>query len=243
MPDSRSHRGAHPKDAADFSADRLPTLRKAVAELSWLLTKGYPQNRSVTLVGDRHSLRERQRKAIGRVAAPQLACEQRESRRIEPEQIAGSRVDMDGYNVLLTVEAALGGGVLLPARDQTLRDLAAMSRHYKKVEETREALRLLGDFLHRHGASDVRWYLDRPISNSGRLRAMMLDLAEVEGWPWIVELVANPDPLLKASEHTVVTADSAILDAGGRWLNLARHVVEEGVENPWWIDLTGEPSE
>ncbi len=240
MPDSRSHRGAHPKDAADFSPDRLPTLRRSVAELSWLLTRGYPQNRSVTLVGDRHSLRERQRKATGRVAASRHACEQRGARRIEPEQVAGSRVDVDGYNVLLTVEAALGGGVLLPARDQTLRDLAAMSRHYKKVEETLEALRLLGDFLHRHGAAAVHWYLDRPISNSGRLRAMMIGLAERQGWPWQVELVANPDPLLKASEHTVVTADSAILDAGARWLNLARHVVEDGVENPWWVDLLSE---
>ncbi len=243
MPDSRSHRGAHPKDAADFAASQIPKLSRAVAELSWLLTRGYPQSRSIGLVGDRHSLRERQRKAIGRVAASQTACDQRATLRVEAGELAGRRVDLDGYNVLLTVEAALGGGILLPARDQTLRDLAAMSRHYKKVEETRDALRLIGQYLEKCEVASAHWYLDRPISNSGRLRALMLELANKEAWPWTVELVPNPDPLLKASEHVVVSADSAILDAGARWLNLARHVVEEGVEEPWWIDLTQEPED
>ena len=243
MPDSRSHRGAHPRDIQDFAPAELPKLREAVTELSWLMTRGYPQSRSLVLVGDRHALRERQRKAVGRVAASDQEVELRSRGRVSPEAVQGQRVELDGYNVLLTVEAALGGGVLLPARDQTLRDLAAMSRHYKKVEETREALCLLGDFLHRHEPAAVHWYFDRAISNSGRLRALMLELAAEKGRPWSVELVPNPDPLLKHSEHIVVTADSAILDTGVRWVNLARQVVETHVESAWTVDLTSPSTE
>lgn len=237
MPDTRSHRGAHPKDAGEFSARQLPTLRTAVDDLCWLLSRGYPETRSLVLVGDRYTLRERQRKAVGRVAASDQAVASRAATRLDPDQMAGRRLDLDGYNVLLTVEAALGGGILLPGRDQTLRDMAAMSRHYKKVQETRDALRLIGSFLEDHGAREVCWYLDRPISNSGRLRGLMLDIAEQEGWPWTVELVPNPDPVLKESEHVIVSADSAILDVGGPWVNLARHVVEPFADKTWWVEI------
>ncbi|MEO1369294.1 MAG: DUF5616 domain-containing protein, partial [Acidobacteriota bacterium] len=59
------------------------------------------------------------------------------------------------------------------------------------------------------------------------------------GWPWRVELVANPDADLKGLDEPVATADSAILDAGPQWLNLARRVVDAGVPGAWRVDLGG----
>ncbi len=41
MPDHRAHRGPHPDDAELFRADAIPRLRAAVADLSWLLGRGY----------------------------------------------------------------------------------------------------------------------------------------------------------------------------------------------------------
>lgn len=241
MPDTRSHRGAHPKDAEDFAPSRLTVLRAATADLSWLLTRGYPARRALDLVGDRFALRSRQRKAVGRCAASEADRRRRAVGRVGASEIAGRAVHIDGYNVLLTVEAALGGGVLLRGRDGLLRDMAAMSRHYKRVEETRRALDLLGEHLATFEPREVRWLFDRPISNSGRLRALMLSLAEERGWPWRVDLVANPDRPLKrtASDEDVIvaTADSGILDAGVRWTNLAHEVVEASVDDPWLVDL------
>ena len=40
-PDIRKHRGPHPEDATLFANERLSTLRTAVSELSWLLTRDY----------------------------------------------------------------------------------------------------------------------------------------------------------------------------------------------------------
>ncbi|MEO1083933.1 MAG: DUF5616 domain-containing protein, partial [Acidobacteriota bacterium] len=165
--------------------------------------------------------------------------EGRSRREIAPAELAGRSLWVDGYNVLLTVEAALGGGVLLDSMDGTLRDIAAMSSHYKRVEETEKALELLGAALDAMSPSRVHWLLDRPISNSGRLRALMLAVAERRGWPWRVELVANPDADLKPLDEPVATADSAILDAGPPWLNLARRVVDAEVPGAWRVDLGG----
>ena len=89
------------------------------------------------------------------------------------------------------------------------------------------------------GASECLWYLDRPVSNSGRLRRMLEDVAAEEAWPWRVELVTDPDPVLAASGETVVTSDSVILDRCDRWLNLAREVVAASVPGAWIVDLSG----
>jgi hypothetical protein len=241
VPDSRSNRGPHPKDERCFASSELERLRPAVAELSWLLGRGYPPRASLALVGDRHALVDRQRKAVQRCAAAADSVERRLAHRVEPSALHGERVVIDGYNVLLTVESALSGGVVLEARDGTFRDIAAMSRHYKRVGSTRPALELIGDELAGAGVIGVHWLFDRPISNSGRLARILDQLAAERSWPWLVELVANPDPVLRESHDVIATADSAILDRCRRWLNLARWVIETRIPDAWVARLATGP--
>src|SRR5688572_17145320 len=113
MPDSRTARGPHPKDSDCFATSSLPALRCAVAELSWLLDRGYSKKAALKLVGDRHALRDRQRMAVQRCAASQEDRVARWSRTVPASELAGETLAVDGYNILLTVEAALSGGVLL----------------------------------------------------------------------------------------------------------------------------------
>jgi uncharacterized protein YyaL (SSP411 family) len=54
MPDRRRHRGPHPKDPELFAPRHWPTLRRAVADLSWLLGRGYSEKAALKLVGDRY---------------------------------------------------------------------------------------------------------------------------------------------------------------------------------------------
>ena len=60
---------------------------------------------------------------------------------------AGQRIAIDGYNVLITIEAAMSGGCIFKARDGCLRDLASIHGTYRKVNETIPALQLIGEFL------------------------------------------------------------------------------------------------
>ena len=238
MPDSRTQRGPHPKDLRSFTPEALPVLRRAVDELSWLLSRNYSAKASLKLVGDRYLLRDRQRMAIQRCAASERACHQRLANRVEPEQIREQKLLIDGYNALLTVEAAMSGGVVLATRDGVFRDIASLSRHYRQVGTTEPALEAIGSFLEEHGCGPAPWLLDRPISNSGRLAKVIKSVAEERGWQWSVELVPNPDHPLQRTEEIVVTADSAILDRCRHWLNLARLVVERLVPEAWVIDLS-----
>jgi hypothetical protein len=201
-------------------------LREAVSDLSWLLSRDYAVVSALKLVGDRWSLTGRQRLAIRRAACSDQARADRLARRLSEHELNGASLVIDGFNVVTTVETALGGGVVLACRDATFRDIAGVHGTYRKVAETLPALERIGRTLERLGVGYARWLFDRPVSNSGRICALVAQAAEARALSWCGELVDNPDPILKTAAGIVATADSAILDRCGRWFNLARSVIE-----------------
>jgi hypothetical protein len=237
LPDTRTHRGPDPRDSPAFDPPAWPALRGAVADLSWLLEREYAPTSSLKLVGDRYALTDRQRMAVMRSSCSDAALQRRREQQQIASALGGQPVVIDGFNVLTTIEAALGGGVILCGRDGVYRDLAGVHGTYRKVEETLPALRLVGAVLTALGVARTRWLLDRPVSNSGRLKAMILEMAQEQGWTWEAELAFNPDALLSTSPDLIVTADSVILDRGPRWFNLARDVIERHIPTARVVDL------
>ena len=225
MPDRRTHRGPHPEDARMFAAEMHARLSQAVGDLCWLLSRGYAPDSSLKLVGDRHGLVARQRVAVARCSCSDADGDRRGKHEVTGQALHNQALKLDGYNVLTTIEAALSGGVILSARDGAYRDMAGMHGTYRKVAETLPALELLGRMTAVYGVAMWIWYLDRPVSNSGRLRKIMADLAVERNWAWQVECVQNPDEVLAATAEIIVTADSVVLDRCQRWFNLTREVI------------------
>jgi hypothetical protein len=241
MPDKRTHRGAHPEDAEGFAPPWHAALRAAVADLSWLLSRAYATLSAVKIVGDRYGLSARQRTAVTRCACADDALAGRLRREVPLADLRGRELLVDGYNVLTTIEVALGGGWVLAARDTTFRDMASIHGSYRKVEETRPAIELLGQTLTAAGAAHAVLYLDQPVSNSGRLKAIINEIVAARGWAWDVQIVANPDALLIAApdDAIVASADSVVMDGCARWVNLAREVVTRHVADANVVDLQG----
>lgn len=226
MPHRQKHRGPNPQDAELFAPKMLPKLRAAVADLSELLSKGYPQKASLKLVGDHFRLNVRQRKAVQHCVASAENLALRRQKQRPPEAAADEVLWVDGYNLLITTESALAGAVVLEAPDGCYRDLASVHSSYRRVEETLPAIRLLGEGFAALGAKEVRWVLDAPISNSGRLRGILLAEAEAKGWPWQVQLEAQADAFLKAqTDGFILSSDSVILEEARAWVNFL----------PWWL--------
>ncbi len=237
MPDKRKHRGAHPEDARLFNDAQLPALRRAVHEYSWLLTRGYADESALKLVGDRHDLTARQRLAVWRSACSDQALQSRTKTLTPLSACASKRLAADGYNLLITIESALSGAILLVGRDGAFRDLASIHGTYRKVEETRPAIELIIDYLHDTRAASLDWYLDRPVSNSGRLKTLIAEILEDRAVKWNIELPDNPDTVLAEWPGPVITSDSWVLDRCNRWVNLAGELIRSRLPQAWLVDL------
>ncbi|MBN2295831.1 MAG: DUF434 domain-containing protein [Pirellulales bacterium] len=238
MPDSRTHRGPHPQDGQLFADEMLPKLRRAAGDLNWLLSRDYPLDSALKLVGDRFELVARQRTAVRRSCCSDRQLVLRQAKMIADDRVEyGEVLYIDGYNVLTTVEAALAEGVILAGRDGCYRDMASMHGNYRKVAETLPALELIGLTIAGQSFRECVWFLDSPVSNSGRLAGIIREVAAANDWTWRVELVTDPDPILSECRQAVATADSLILDNCRSWWNLAKKVIEDRVSSVFLVDL------
>lgn len=234
----QTHRGPGPKDERLFGEEQLPRIRQATSDLCWLLDRGYATRSAVQLVGNRYTLTSRQRLAIARCICSRDEVEGRRQKRVEPETLRGQELWLDGYNVLTVIESALAGGIILLGRDGCCRDIAGVHRRYRKVEETIPAIHLIGKFAANSEVTTCHWWLDKPISNSGRLKRLILDEAAAAGWDMTVDLVFSPDGVLARTDHVIATSDSAILDRCQKWVNLARVLIARGIPNARLVDLS-----
>ncbi|MBN2592472.1 MAG: DUF434 domain-containing protein, partial [Sedimentisphaerales bacterium] len=229
----------HPADEKLFAENMISGLLGAVDDFSLLLTRGYADKSALKLVGDRFSLTERQRMAVMRCACSDGHLASRKSRRIELDNLKGKSIAIDGYNVLITIEAAMSGGVILKGRDGCFRDLASVHGTYRKVTETIPALELVGQFLQEAGVGKALWLLDSPVSNSGRLKTIIGELARENGWNWDVKLLLSPDRELKKTDLIVAGSDSVVLDGCRSWVNLATEIIKTRLSSVKVIDLSG----
>jgi len=237
VPDKREHRGPHPADAELFAPPMHDRLRAAVADFSMLLTKGYAEKSALTLVGNRFSLTQRQRLAVMRSACSDQQLQSRLERQAPIEALANLPIAIDGYNLLITIEAAMSNGLIFRGRDGCFRDLASIHGTYRKVEETVPAVQLIGAFLAEIRIAQALWLLDSPVSNSGRLKTLLAQLARENNWPWEIRLTISPDAELSKMDMIVVSTDSVVLDACPRWTNLAAEIITQRLPHTTIVDL------
>ena len=170
----------------------------------------------------------------------------RQATQVPADVLRDEPLGVDGYNLLITIESALSGGVILIGRDGCCRDLASIHGTYRRVCETGPALEMILNVIDGIGPAGVDWYLDRPVSNSGRLKTFIAELIEARkavGRPIAelnIQLVDNPDQVLGDYDGIVATSDSVVLDRCRRWMNLAAEIIDERIPGAFKIDLRGD---
>lgn len=233
--------GAHPQDAELFAPDQVPRLAQGAHDLRWLRDRGYALDSALKLVGDRYQLRERQRVAITRATSESAGVAARAARRVPPGAPPPPALAVDAFNVLITVETALNGGVLVTTVDGGLKDLAGIHGTYRASDATDQALARVARHLEARGwrAVPTRLLIDAPVSNSGRLAERVRAFAAAAALPWTAEVVADPDVDLSAAPRDVVVAsgDACILDRCGPWIDLGAEVVRAEVPGAEVVEL------
>lgn len=237
-PIEKRHRNAHPDDEMLFSGRNLEKVQTAVYELCWLFNRGYARHSAITLVGDHHQLTKRQRLAIGRAACSDADKQTRDQKLVALEAIKGRHILIDGFNLIITLEAAMAGAVLMRCHDGCIRDLASVHGTYRPVKETEAVITLIGETLAEFAPASVYWLFDKPISNSGRLALLVQYIAQAHDWNWHAELHDNPDRFIVDSGKIAITSDSAILDGAAYWINLSAFLIDRHFPDAWLLDFS-----
>lgn len=229
-------RGYIPTDEREFREETFSTLYKAGSNLYYLLNEGYPVKSASTFVGNHYLLSERQRLALVRAIASHDNILLRNQKEVTG-CLADQTVHIDGFNTIITLEVALSKSLLLKCMDGTVRDLAGLRGTYRLIDKTDVAIRWIGDMLEKHKVQRAHFYLDAPVSNSGKLGQRIREVLAASRFEVEVAIINDVDSTLEI-EDNVVTSDAIILNHCNSWINLCRQIIDEKIGQYPYVDFS-----
>ena len=230
------NRGKHANDEKLFNEKWRPIFKEAVKDLSYLLSRNYGSKAAMQIVGNRYRLNARQQKALIRMSASETALLHRQSTCVNGEVLKDKTILVDGFNLLILLENTLSDAYIFKSQDGVFRDISGVHGSYKTVFKTETALVLAGEIFEDLGVEQVIWYFDSPVSNSGKMKTFLYEIATGNHYNWTIHLDNNPDKVLVESEEIVITSDAWILDNCKHWFNFAAVFVERFSKEEFIID-------
>ena len=231
MSSENRNRGKEGRDDQLFGHPAMQKkIKDAVSDLSFLLERGYSELSAGQLAGNRYKLNKRQQKAMRGMAASVSSVAKRNSKHIPKEELKGKTLVLDGFNVLIILESYLSNGYVFKGKDGAFRDVSSLHGSYKKVSQTYNAIYLVGKFFKQYQIEKMIWVFDKPVSNSGRMKSEILEIAKDKNWNWEALLDFNPDKFITESEHIAVSSDAWVLEYCKVWFNLMEALIPEDYE-------------
>ncbi len=225
------NRGQAPNDHQLFNPKSQLVYYEAIRDMSYLLSRGYGPKSSLQIVGNRYRLNARQQKALLGMSASDTAVKMRKDKEVRAHELRGKKVCIDGFNLLIILESAISGAFLFKGMDGAYRDVTSVHGGYKRVKQTEEAIILIGKILNELGVSEATWYLDAPISNSGRLKTFLREIAVRERFNWTFELVNNPDKELAEGDDIIISSDAWVIEEGKLWFNMMGYLIKHHLQD------------
>lgn len=232
-----SRRGYIPEDEKQFRGQQLKLLKKAADEVQFLLDQGYDVKPTTTFVGNHYMFSERQRLALARSVSAKEWMIKRSDKELlhQGQQNLSPMVHIDGFNTIITLEVALSGSPIFSCRDGVLRDLAGLRGTYRIIDKTQKAVELILERLEILHISKACFYLDAPVSNSGRLSSLIRQCAQNYNLLVEVQIIPDVDRVLEQLSG-VISSDAIILNRCTSWINIMPEIVEQ-IESVWMIKL------
>ena len=201
-------------------------LEKAVEDFRYFLNRGYPRKPALEWVGNRYGLLADQRQLLHRGVFSDADSTFRLKRIVPIKSISGKDLAIDGYNVLITVEAGLSRRPLVLGDDGFVRDISGLSGNFRRTAATGEVLRLILDLLRRIKPRHTLFLFDSPISRSGKLAEEIRCRLREESIPGDGLAIKVPEQILIGFSGIVATSDTAIIDRSKQVVDLAGHLLK-----------------
>jgi len=190
--------------------------RDAIFDFRFLLNRGYQRDSALNFVTSRYRLNKEMRHVLLRSVYPKNVSERRRRKRVRRVE----ELWIDGFNVLITVEAILSDETLILCDDDVLRDVRGVFGKYKWNERSEMAVELIKSKLQEISKNSII-LLDSQVSKSGEIAKKIGELTEIK-----TMTSKSVDRELK-SKRFVATSDGTVIDAVEGFVDIPRILCEE----------------
>lgn len=187
-------------------------IKNAAQDLKYLLDRDYNKKTSLNLIVNRYKLNDKQRNFLQRYVFSEKDIKLHKSRLFSIEKIAGKDIIIDGYNVLITVEAILNKKELVRGMDGFLRDTSAIFSKYIFDKNTKKALKRIILTLKEYKPRFVLFIFDSQISHSGELTGYVRHKLNESGLNGNARTSRSADKEIVDLNEITMTSDSIIIE-------------------------------
>jgi hypothetical protein len=199
-------------------------LKDAARDARYLVNRGYSKESVVRFVSDHYRLLQEQRFVLTRVVVASGTATKRKEKMTPVEMLHGRVLFIDGYNVLISVESLLAGKQVYLCDDGFIRDTQGIFRSYRMSRLTKDALSAVFDLLACACLAKAEFFLDRQISMSGQLAAMVRQIMAEHRVPGTASTMQDVDRQLKECNGIVATGDGNVIDASSQAMDIPAEI-------------------
>jgi len=204
----------------------LEILGEAIRDMRYLLNRGYNRKTAADYVASRYKLRKEERAIIYRSVYPDQQAQNRLKKMLNPEEISGKKLLIDGFNNIITLESALKGNLLLMCDDGVIRDISYTSRKFKYSQHTKEAIEMIFEALKTYRPSEVIFFFDKQISFSGEIASMVRKMINKEGLVGDAKTSKRNDTEILTFGEIIASSDSIIIEKAAKIFDLAGYIAK-----------------
>lgn len=196
------------------------SIDKASQDLKYLLDRNYNRTTAINLVVNRYELSEKNCNLLHRYVFPEKEIRAHRKKICPPRRMRGKKIVIDGYNVLITVEAALEGKDTILGMDGILRDVKGIFSKYKFDKNSEKAIDKILEKLKEFKPSSTLFIFDSQISKSGELAAFVRERMEEHGLTGDAITSPHADKEIKKLNCITLSSDSIIIENVDRVIDL-----------------------
>jgi len=200
---------------------------EAAEDLRYLLERGYRRGSALKLIVDKYQLSTNQKLLLYRAVYDAPTAAKHKEKIVTADQIKDSKLAIDGYNVLITVESGLRGGLLVLCDDGFIRDISAVHGNYRITSMTEKALSIIVRVLQEVKPARTSFFFDAQVSKSGELASDVRRTLERLGLTGSAYAAKRADVSTLNFGDIIATSDSVLISKAEAVFDLAGEILKK----------------
>lgn len=200
---------------------------EAAKDLRYLLERGYHRESALKLIVDKYQLSTKQKLLLYRAVYDSSTAAKHKEKIVTADRIIDSNLAVDGYNVMITVESGLQGGLLVICDDGFVRDISAVHGKHRITSITERALSIILKAVQELKPAKINFFFDAQVSKSGELASYVRRILKGSGLTGDACAVERADVSTLDFGEVVATSDSVLISKAGAVFDLAGEILKK----------------